>query len=340
MAKSLSYEDLMKSGAPPTWWEPKIDRAVFRDLLKRNDDKAFLSHGLYFLILAAVGYLSAVLYTRGSLWCIPAFFVYGTLFGMCNSRVHESLHGTPFKTVFWNEIVYYFTSAMEIRCALTTRWSHMIHHSYTIITGTDLEILSPRPAKMWKLLLDFFYLNSLVFSLIPTLVLHSLGIPTESARRVAPQSEFRKLFWSSRFTPGVHLAVIALAIVLRSWLPVLLFSLPRLYGGWLIWALILAQHAGLAENVLDHRINTRSIRLNPILSFLYMHMENHIEHHIYPNIPFHALARFRRVIDAQMPPTCTSLWDAYREIVPALMKQKHDPRHFIRRKVPGSRGRS
>jgi len=340
MAKTLSYEDLMKRGASPRWWEPKIDRAVFRDLLKRNDYRAFLSHGLYFLILAAAGYLSAVFYTRGSLWCIPAFFVYGTLFGMCNSRVHESLHGTPFKTVFWNEIVYFFTSAMEIRCALTTRWSHMIHHSYTIITGTDLEILAPRPARMWKLLLDFFYLNSLVFSLIPTLVLHSLGIPTESARRVAPRSEFRKLFWSSRFTLGVHLAVIALAVVLRSWLPVLLFSLPRLYGGWLIWALILAQHAGLAENVLDHRINTRSIRLNPVLSFLYMHMENHTEHHIHPNIPFHALARFRRVIDAQMPPACTSLWDAYREIVPALMKQRHDPRAFIRRKVPGSRGRA
>jgi len=80
--------------------------------------------------------------------------------------------------------------------------------------------------------------------------------------------------------------------------------------------------------------------VTPILSFLYMHMENHIEHHIYPNIPFHALARFRRVIDAQMPPACTSLWDAYREIVPALMKQRHDTSHFIRRKVPGSRGRS
>ena len=340
MADYLTYEELRKKGAPPKWWEPEMERAVFKDLMKRNNYRAFLSHGLYFVILAAVGYLSAALYVRGSLWCILAFFVYGSLFGMCNSRVHESLHGTPFRTVFWNEIVYFLTSAMEIRCPLTTRWSHMIHHSYTIITGTDLEILAPRPAKMWKLFLDFFYLNSVIFFLIPMLVLHSLGIPTETARKVAPEAEFRKLFWSSRFTVVVHLAVIALAIVLHSWLPVLLFSLPRLYGGWLIWALILAQHAGLAENVLDHRINTRSIRLNPVLSFLYMHMEHHTEHHIYPNIPFHALARFRREIDSQMPPACTSLWDAYREIVPALWKQRHDTRYFIKRKVPKSRRRS
>jgi fatty acid desaturase len=343
MADFLTYEELMKRGASPKWWEPKLDRAVFQNIMKRNDYRAFLSHGLYFLILAAAGYVSAYLYSRGSLWCILAFFVYGALFGMCNSRVHESLHGTPFKTVFWNEIVYFLTSAMEFRCPLSTRWSHMIHHSYTIITGTDLEILAPRPARFWKIFLDFFYLNSLFFSLIPTLVQHSLGIPTESARRVAPESEFRKFFWSSRLILGVHLAVVALAIVLHSWLPVLLFSLPRLYGGWLIWALIFAQHAGLAENVLDHRINTRSIHLNPILSFLYMHMENHTEHHIYPNIPFHALARFRREIDDQMPPACTSLWNAYREIVPAILKQRHDTNWFIKREIPKStksRGRS
>lgn len=340
MSDFHSYEELMSRGAPPKWWEPDLDRAVLKELQKRNNYRAFLSHGLYFLILAAVGYLSAELYVRGSLWCILAFFVYGALFGMCNSRVHESLHGTPFRTVFWNEIVYFLTSAMEIRCPLTTRWSHMIHHSYTIITGTDLEILAPRPAKMWKLILDFFYLNSVIFILIPMLVQHSLGIPTATARKVAPKEEFPKLFWSSRFTVIVHLAVIALAIVLHSWLPVLLFSLPRLYGGWLIWLLILAQHAGLAENVLDHRINTRSIHLNPFLSFLYMHMEFHTEHHIYPNIPFHALSRFRRAIDSQMPPACTSLWSSYREIVPALMKQRRDVTFFIRRHVPGSRGRS
>ena len=29
-------------------------------------------------------------------------------------------------------------------------------------------------------------------------------------------------------------------------------------------------------------------------------MENHIEHHIYPNVPFHSLAGFRREIDAEI----------------------------------------
>ncbi len=335
MASFPTYEELMKRNAPP-WWEPKIDRTVFKELQQRNDYRAFISHGLYFLLLAAVGWASSWLFLQGSLWCILAFFVYGTLFGMVNSRVHESLHGTPFKTRFWNELVYWFTCTMEIRCPLTTRWSHMVHHSYTVPTHTDPEILAPRPINRFRFFLDFFYLNSVIFFLVPMLVKHYLGIPTAIARRVAPESEFPKLFWSSRFTLAVHLAVIAAAIVFHTWLPILLFTLPRLYGGWLIWLLIFAQHAGLAEDVLDHRINTRSIHLNWFLSWLYMHMEFHVEHHIYPNIPFHKLARFRKEIDAQMPRPNTSLWQAYREIIPALKKQRKDQTYFLTREIPGA----
>ncbi|MGA2378250.1 MAG: fatty acid desaturase [Spirochaetia bacterium] len=333
MAEFRTYEESRRHRPPPVWWTPTIDRKVLKELMKRNNYQAFLSHGGYFLLLAAVGVVSALLYQAGSLWAILAFFVYGTLFGMSNSKVHESLHNTPFRISFLNEIVYYFASAMEIRCPLSTRWSHMNHHSYTIIRDTDLEIQAPRPVKLWKVLIEFFDLFSLPF-LLRTLVLHTVGIPTKEARRVVPQSEFWKVFWSSRFTLGLHLAVIALAIVLKSWLPILFFTLPRLYGGWLIWALILVQHSGLAEDVLDHRLNTRTIHLNPFLSFLYMHMEYHIEHHVFPTIPFHALAKFRRIVDSQMPKACTSLWDAFQELVPVLLKQRHDPNFFIHRELP------
>ena len=77
----------------------------------------------------------------------------------------------------------------------------------------------------------------------------------------------------------------------------------------------------------------RTIRLNPFLSFLYMHMEYHTEHHIYPNIPFHALARFRKTIAAQMPRTNIGLWDTYREMVPVLWRQRHDVGYYIKREL-------
>ena len=38
------------------------------------------------------------------------------------------------------------------------------------------------------------------------------------------------------------------------------------YGGWLYLVFGLTQHAGLAEDVLDHRLNSRTVYMNPVLA--------------------------------------------------------------------------
>ncbi len=54
-------------------------------------------------------------------------------------------------------------------------------------------------------------------------------------------------------------AVIGLAIYERSLLPLMFIGLPTLYGSWLMPIYGYTQHAGLAENVLDHRLNCRTV---------------------------------------------------------------------------------
>ena len=329
-----AYDDFKKRKDPPRWWTPKIDRAVLQNLMQRNDLQAILHYGGWFLMVAVLGYISAALYNAGSAWCILAFFVYGTVYSMNNSHLHESLHGTAFKTKALNRIMFFITAAMEFRATTLTRWRHMHHHAWTIIKETDLEIQAPRPVKLWKVLVEFFYLGSTV-SLFAILFLHSIGIVSSEARKVVPKSEYRKMFWSSRACLALQLVPIVWAIAAQSWLPVLLFSLPRLYGGFLMWALIMAQHSGLAEDVLDHRLNTRTMHLNPVLSFLYLHMEFHTEHHMFPNIPFHSLRKFRKHVEDQMPRAYKGLVETYREELPVLWKQRHNAEYFIHREMPG-----
>ena len=329
-----TYEEFRKRKEPPKWWTPKIDRTVLQGLMQRNDIHAILAYGGWFALLAVLGYLSAALYNAGSAWCILAFFVYGTIFSMNNSHLHESLHGTPFKTKALNKIMFFITAAMEFRATTLTRWRHMHHHAWTIIKETDLEIQAPRPVKLWKVLIEFFYLGSTV-SLFKILFLHSIGIVSTEAKRVVPKSDYQKMFWSSRACLALHIVPIAAALVLRSWLPILLFTVPRLYGGFLMWILILAQHSGLAEDVLDYRLNTRTMRLNPVLSFLYLHMEYHTEHHIFPNIPFHSLAKFRSHVEDQMPRAYNGLWETYKEEIPVLWRQRRNADYFIHREMPG-----
>jgi fatty acid desaturase len=119
-------------------------------------------------------------------------------------------------------------------------------------------------------------------------------------------------------------------------LPLLYIGLPSLYGGWLVHYLALTQHAGLAEDVLDHRLNSRTIEMSRPLRFIYWNMNYHVEHHMFPMVPYFALPDLHREISSDMPTPYPSTLAAYREILPTLWRQFSDDSHFIRRALPPS----
>ena len=63
----------------------------------------------------------------------------------------------------------------------------------------------------------------------------------------------------------------------------------------------LTQHAGLAENVLDHRLNCRTVYMNPVNRYLYWNMNYHVEHHMFPLVPYHALPRLHAAVKDDCP---------------------------------------
>jgi fatty acid desaturase len=135
---------------------------------------------------------------------------------------------------------------------------------------------------------------------------------------------------------ALYAVVIAWAIVVHSWLPVVFLLLPRSYGAWLHEFLALTQHTGLRENELDHRFSTRTLKLNRFLQFLYWNMNYHVEHHMFPNVPFHALPQLRKAIEADLPPTYDGLFSAWGEIVHVFRMQRHDADYMVTPRVPGN----
>jgi fatty acid desaturase len=107
-----------------------------------------------------------------------------------------------------------------------------------------------------------------------------------------------------------------------------------MYGAWLHVTTGLTQHAGLAEDVLDHRLNSRTVYLNPVMRFLYWNMNYHIEHHMFPMVPYHALPQLHEEMKHYCPPPYPSLFAAYREIIPALIRQMREPGWHIPRELP------
>jgi fatty acid desaturase len=129
-------------------------------------------------------------------------------------------------------------------------------------------------------------------------------------------------------------ATVAGAVALGSILPLMLIGLPRLYGAWHHVLTGLLQHGGLADNVVDHRLNSRTVLMNPISRFIYWNMNYHVEHHMFPMVPYHALPRLHEVIKGDLPPPNTSILQGYIEMWPALKRQLRNEDFFLKRDLP------
>jgi len=315
------------------WYRPEIPRKELKAFTARDDTHALIDFGLWGACLALSGY--AAYRSVGTHWVLPAFFLYGTIYSSCDARWHECAHGTPFRTRWLNETFYFLCSLMNMKEGTYTRWSHTRHHTETIMVGLDPEIQVMRPADLRRVLLDFLWIPDAV-QMFRVMFIHALGVPSKEAREFVPQSEWCKMFWWSRIYLLLYAGMIAWSVWIRSWLPVLFFPLARLYGGWLHQIFSLTQHAGLAENVRDHRLNTRTVELNPVFRFLYFNMNYHIEHHMFPMVPFHALPRLHERVEPYLPRTYCGLRDVFREIVPTLIRQSRDANYFVLRELPGA----
>ena len=149
-----------------------------------------------------------------------------------------------------------------------------------------------------------------------------------------PESVHSKAILNSRVYLFIWLSIILWSILASSWLPILYFLLPQFYGKTLHKLVAFTQHAGLARNVKDHRLTSREIYLNPVLSFLYWKMEYHLTHHMFPTVPSYNLDKLHNYIKDQLPRTNEGLIDAYKEIIPTIMRQSKDQDYFLKKDIP------
>jgi len=318
--------------ASAQWYQTPIPRKQMKELMRRSDMPAIKDTMIWLgvmLISAAAG-----VYFWGSWLCIPFWVVYGVLYGSAtDSRWHECGHGTAFKTRWMNDVVYQIASFMNMKNPVWYRWSHARHHTDTIIVGRDLEILAMRPPKIISFALDFF---GVVYGVNATLTMlrHAAGRVSAEENTFIPASEHSKMIWTARIWVLIHAATITLAITLGSWLPLMIIGLPFFYGVWHATMVGLLQHGGLAENVTDHRLNSRTVYMNPVSRFIYWNMNYHVEHHMFPMVPYHALPKLHELVRHDTPAPTPSIWAGYREMLPVFLRQLREPDYYLRRELP------
>lgn len=321
------------------WYKCPVPRQALKALMKRDDAHALRDTALWYSLILGSGALLVYGWTAGwSGWALAlAYLLYATLYSSpSDSRWHECGHGTAFKTRWMNDVLYQLACFQLTRRPTRWRWSHARHHTDTLVTGRDPEFNVTLPPDFPALLLNLFALKNVPNELRAALR-HAAGQLSAEEQTYIPEMAWASAVRTARAWVLAYAVIVGAALATQSWLPLLLLGpLPSMAGAWLMHLLGLTQHAGLPENVLDHRLNSRTILMGPVLRFLYWNMNYHVEHHMFPLVPYHALPKLHALMRDDCPPPYISTWQALAEVLPAIWRQRHDTGHCIARILPTS----
>ncbi len=320
--------------AAAQWYHSDIPRKEMKALMQRENPPAIRDTLILLGCMILFAGLGIALWP--SWWSAPFWLAYGVLYGSAmDSRWHECGHGTAFRTQKYNDWMYQFASFCMVRNPVTWRWSHARHHTDTVIVGRDPEIVAMRPPALLRICLNFLGIVDASVGW-KTMMQNAFGQIDPEAATYIPESEQPKVIRVARIWVGIYAAALLLAVALDSILPLMVVGLPRLYGAWHHVMTGILQHAGLADNVIDHRLNSRTVHMNPISRFIYWNMNYHVEHHMFPMVPYHRLPELHARIKDDLPAPNRSIWQAYKEVWPALKRQLKYEDYFLRRSLPGT----
>ena len=320
--------------AAAEWYHSEVPRKVMKQLMQRSDGPALRDTALLYALMISFATAGVLLWP--SAWSLPFWLAYGVLYGSASdSRWHETSHGTAFKTAWMNAVVYQIACFMIVRNPVSWRWSHARHHTDTVIVGRDPEIVAMRPPALFRIVLNVFGILDAV-SGWKRMVLNAMGKLDAEEITYIPESEHHKVAKVAQIWVLIYAATILTALLSSSILPLMLIGLPRLYGAWHHVMAGILQHAGLADNVIDHRLNSRTVYMNPISRFIYWNMNYHVEHHMFPMVPYHRLPDLHAAIKHDLPAANPSIFAAYREVIPVLLRQLTYHDDFLTRALPAT----
>ena len=322
------------------WYRSPLEKETLRQLTARSDLHGFLQIVTQLLLTTATGAGAYYVFYHYAWYAfLPAFFVHATVFSFLglSGAGHELSHGTVFKTRFWNDFFTYLVSFLSWTNMAYFRASHPKHHQMTVYAGLDLEVVQPLKYQRLDWVKFFTFNWSAFYFVISTAIRHSRGLlKTEWEQRIFPEKNVQKrrelARWARMLLLG-HLLMAGAFIYFEQYLLLLLISFAPFFAGWLNFLCGFTQHAGLPSSVPDFRLCCRTVLLNPLLRFFYWQMNYHVEHHMYPGVPFFKLGSLRKAIADDLPPAF-GLIASWRRLFAILRQQQLDPQYVYVPELP------
>lgn len=267
-----------------------IPRERLRALSQKSDAPGLRRLAQHFAALGATG--TGVLYLADTIWVLPAMAVHGILLVFLFCPLHESVHGTAFRSRWLNDRTADLCGFLTVYPRLMYRSFHFAHHRYTQDPERDPEMTLRKPTDFRGYL---FWVSGSRYWVTKMGTLIRFAVSGEAkAPCIAKQAE-AGLVRESRIVLGGYAAIAAIGLLTDPMIPLLLWVGPALLGQPFLRAYLLTEHTGCASgpNMLE---NVRTVLAGPIVRWLAWNMPYHTEHHTFPSVPFHALPAAHREI--------------------------------------------
>lgn len=289
----------------------RVPAQALKALSARSDARGLAQLSGHFAAVAAGAALVLAVY--GSLWLWPAMAVLGILEVALFAPLHETTHRTPFRSLWLNRVAGWVTGFVLLLPPEGFRLFHLAHHRHTQDPVHDPELIGAKPLTRWRY---FWILTGLPYWGAQTGTLLRTAAGDASAPWI-PRASRPAVVREARIYLALYGVLAIGALVAWSPLPLLLWVGPTLLGQPVLRFVLLAEHKGCALGD-DRLANTRTTLAGRAFALLFWNANLHVEHHLAPGVPFHALPALHRVIRPQIKVLDPNYAAAHRNILAGL----------------------
>ena len=253
-------------------------------------------------------------------WWLTAIGIFAIGFGPFHDLLvqgHEGTHDLISRNRRVNDFFTWFTLALAGISAEAHRRFHLDHH-HRAHTPEDPE---------------YQYFNRVVcgvpgwaYFFIPMFA--QIGVNSYGLQKKMPAEVRRRIVLELAGAVFLHAAI---ALVL-GWRRYLLFVAAPMVSGLYVASVLrsVTEHHDVTEG--SEWTNARSIVTHPVIEFLWSNVNYHLEHHLYPSVPYHALPELRRALAADLQVHQSNVDSGYGRTALVLLR---DPRHFAPKDAVG-----
>lgn len=235
------------------------------------------------LHLGAIAALGALIWSGAPLW--PLLMVLqGVLIAFLFTLLHETTHGTPFRSPALNQAA---ARVASVAIALPFDWFryfHLAHHRHTQDPERDPELAGGWPADLrgylWRVSGAPVWASQ-----IRTILRNAAGRCDDDYVPAGGRAKVRR---EAQAMLALYAALAGASVLAGS--PALLYVWvgPALLGQPFLRLYLMAEH-GRCPFVADMLENSRTTFTNRFVRWIAWNMPYHAEHHAFPAVPFHQL---------------------------------------------------